>query len=206
MRILKVVFICSICFLFCAASYADQTDCEKLKDGKPIITVEGTGKTRVVTGKILINAPIEDCWKVISDFDSWPQWSPDLKYHHIIGNADGRAIAISGQKLIFLTVHVPGSVAINEEKKQLIFRQLTDEEVKKYEEQGMKIGKANFTRDVIEDYRLESCGEGTMLIHYMKWDLKIPAPTSIENFASKIAVPEFFKAAKQRIESTKAKD
>ncbi len=201
MKVINRFSIFLITCLFSLVSYSEEINMERLEEGKPIIWIERSGKTRMVSGKILINAPVEESWKVLSAFDQWSEWAPGVEYHRIVGKDGDKTIGVCGMKMLVFTVYVPGAVVMDEENKTLYFRQLSGDEVKEYGKMGMEIGKANFTRSVIEEYKLESYGEKTIWSYSMKWDLKLPVPASVENFGTKVMAPDFLKAAKKKIES-----
>ncbi len=198
---LKSILVFSLIF-FSTAIYSEQSDMQILEQGKPLVWNDLSGKTKKSTGKILINAPVEDCWKVLSDLDTWPEWAPCMKQINTISKSGNHSIAVYESKFLFITVHNTEDVTFDQENKNMSGCQLSDEEVEKYNDLGVKAVKANCTRDIRETHKLEPYGDKTIWTYSMEITLKFPAPKVIESFLCKQLAPDFLKAAKAKIEST----
>ncbi len=186
---------------FSTAIYSEQSDMQKLEEGKPLVWTDLSGKARRATGKILINASGEDCWKVLSDLDTWSEWAPCIKHINTVSKSGNHSIVVYESKFLFITVHTTEEVTFDHENKIISGRQLSDEEVEQYNEMGTLAVKANCTRDVKETHRLEPYGDKTIWTYSMDTNLKFPAPKVIDSFMCKQVAPGFLKAAKARVES-----
>ncbi len=190
-----------VAFAFSLPAIAEELDMKFLETGEPVVWTDLNGNVKKAKGSILINAPIDECWKVMIDHNAWSEWAPGVKYNRIITRMEKHVIVEYGMDMLLFTAYMAEDVEENEQEKALYCRQLTNEEVKKYREMGFSVKKPNCTKDQHETHKLEAYGDKTIWTFTMDMDLKVPVPKMVENFACRDMAPAFLKAAKARIES-----
>jgi ribosome-associated toxin RatA of RatAB toxin-antitoxin module len=69
----------------------DAAAIESLTGGSPMVIVEEEpdGSLKLVTGVVLIAAPPAVVWRVITDYDAYPQWMPEVTEVTATDNGDG---------------------------------------------------------------------------------------------------------------------
>ena len=67
-------------FAFDAAG-VDQDVVQQLTGGSPLVVVEENkdGSLKLVTGGVLVEAPPEVVWEVITDYARYPEWMPEVE-------------------------------------------------------------------------------------------------------------------------------
>ena len=200
-KIMKNFFSLIIFITFSLPVYGDQSSDKKFEEGKPVIWIDRSSNNRRVEGKILINATVDECWKVASDFDGWADWCPGMVYSRTVGKVGDHIIGMSGEKVFFLTVHLPEKVLLDEEKKILSGQQLSNEEVAEYKKMGWDLIEANYTKDFREEHRLAAYGDKTIWYYAITFEMKYSVPKMWEDLYCKMAVPIILKAAKKGVES-----
>ena len=82
-----LALVASLCLLWPAAVHAfdaagvDQTVIHQLTGGSPLVVVEEHegGGLKLVTGGVLVEAPPEAVWAVITDYSKYPDWMPEVE-------------------------------------------------------------------------------------------------------------------------------
>ncbi len=69
----------------------DPATIERLTGGAPMVIVEEepTGGLKLVTGGVLIDAPPAEVWTVVTDYDKYPEWMPEVTEVVATDNGDG---------------------------------------------------------------------------------------------------------------------
>ncbi|MCP4872842.1 MAG: hypothetical protein GY898_29480 [Proteobacteria bacterium] len=95
----RAATLASLLFVLLAASPASALDVtrvepatiESLTGGAPMVIVEEepAGGLKLVTGGVLIAAPPSVVWKVITDYDRYAEWMPEVTEVKASDNGDG---------------------------------------------------------------------------------------------------------------------
>ncbi len=140
------------------------------------------GAQRVIT----INAPVEKCWAVISDYERYPEFLPEVKSIRTL-NRRGNEVDVQYQaevvKLIKYTVHMKeeGPTAVN-----------------------WSFIDGEFMKDNKGGWKLEALGNGaTRATYTVEIEVGMLVPKSIINALVDTQLPKLLENFKKRIESAR---
>ena len=140
------------------------------------------GAQRVIT----INAPVEKCWAVISDYERYPEFLPEVKSIRTL-NRRGNEVDVQYQaevvKLIKYTVHMKeeGPTAVN-----------------------WSFIDGEFMKDNKGGWKLEDLGNGiTRATYTVEIEVGMLVPKSIINALVDTQLPKLLENFKKRIESAR---
>ncbi len=135
---------------------------------------------------VIFNAPIEKCWAVISDYERYPEFLPEVKKirtHNRRGNEVDVQYEAEVVKIIKYTVHM------KEEAPKKVTWSFIDGE---------------FMKDNKGGWQLEDAGNGTTKATYsIEVEVGMLVPKSIVNVLVDTQLPKLLENFKKRIESQK---
>ena len=79
---------------------------QQLDAGKIVTSIEQNPHTKVYapTGQAVVDAPVEDVWHVIIDFNSFGEFMPNTIFYRPVGWKDGRLFVDCRIKVALLTM------------------------------------------------------------------------------------------------------
>jgi hypothetical protein len=181
------------------AACGAEIDWERLERGEPITWLEREGefKGRAV-GMILVDAPIENTWEILVDWGAKDEWAPMVEHYHIISEFDNYSLIAGRLRALFIRADFTLAVEIDKANKRQSWRQLTDDEVKKYREMGIDAVRANWTRNIEGNMELRPHGDKTLFIYRPVVESKLPVPERIKSFLMRLTLPDYLKALRSR--------
>ncbi|MEO1791098.1 MAG: SRPBCC family protein [Cyanobacteria bacterium J06629_19] len=74
--------------------FAELTEQEQatLTDGQVIVTAERTGDSGQFIARVLVDASIEDTWQVLTDYDNFEQFLPNVEDSQLLESAEARRV------------------------------------------------------------------------------------------------------------------
>ena len=89
---------------------------QQLDEGKIYISIEQNPHTKIYapTGQAVVDAPVEDVWHVITDFNSFGEFMPNTIFYRPVGWKDGRLFVDCRIKVALLTMDYQLSYIIDE--------------------------------------------------------------------------------------------
>lgn len=177
-----------------ASAKTSQEEWNKLKAGEVIITevanVNPDGSQRVdFLAKIFIKAGREAVWKVIRDYEKFPEFMPNVQKCKILKQENETYWVYYEVKVMMVTVNY-------------CLKAVGVEKYKKIEFKLDNICPSDI-RSTAGYWVLEDAPDGSgTIVHYSTYtDTGIPAPEALAKQAAKKSLPQVVKNVKQRVES-----
>jgi ribosome-associated toxin RatA of RatAB toxin-antitoxin module len=186
-----------ISFLIPSVSLAaDKTSLDaktrsELEKGKIITTIEQNPHTRIFTptGHSLVEASAEEVWWVITDFNHFGEFMPNVVYYRPVGWKDGRLIVDCRVKVVMFKMDYTLSYVIDEKDHTTYWF---------YVKGPIKDAQGYF--------RIEPYDEKSVLVTYTtSLDIGKAIPGFIEETLGKTTFPSIFKSLKKRVALLKQK-
>jgi carbon monoxide dehydrogenase subunit G len=162
-----------------------------LESGKIIITIEQNPHTKVFnpTGHSLVDANVEEVWWVITDFNHFGDFMPNVVYYKPIGWKDGRLIVDCRVKVVMFKMDYTLSYVIDEK----------DHTTYWFYVKGP-------IRDAQGYFRVEPYDDKRVLVTYTtSLDIGKAIPRFVEETLGKTTFPSIFKSLKKRVALLKQK-
>lgn len=184
-----LVIVCSI-----ALAKTTPEEWKRLKAGEVIVTevanVNPDGSQRVdFLAKIFIKASREAIWKVIRDYEKFPEFMPNTQKCKILKQEGETYWVYYEVKVMMVTVHYCLKATGVEKYKRIEFRldNICPSDI----------------RSTSGYWFLEDAPDGSgTIVHYSTYtDTGIPAPEALAKQAAKKSLPQVVKNVKQRVES-----
>ena len=210
--------------IFTIAHAANITDLDikldqnKLKNGElqtfvDTLESDGTfGKKRVI-GVIMIEATLEEVWKVIKNWDNYGEFVPGLKYYKTIQKKMFREHPAYFQSFIEGYIKLPVPFirktytldALFDQKKYFIQWALVKyDRIESLRKQGLSLTKSSNVVQNIDgfSYLKPFDNETKTILYYSSVvEISIPVPQRVEQFLSGTIMKGFMEAIKNRVET-----
>jgi carbon monoxide dehydrogenase subunit G len=197
MKKLSLVSFCliSVCYLSSTNLFAEglQLDAktkEKLEKGDIVMSVERNPHTKVIvpTGYSLVDASPDEVWRVITDFDSFGKFMPNVIYYKPVEWKDDRLIVDCKIKVVLLKLDYTLSYIIDDKTHTTYWF---------------------FVKGPIKDaqgfFRVDPWDDKRVLVTYTtSINVGKAIPGFIEESLSKSTFPEIFKSVRKRVAYLKA--
>jgi len=193
-RFLMLLAVCLI--LLADPAYSAQTKMDSktradLEAGKIVMSAEKNPKTGVYipTGQSLIEAPVEDIWRVITDFDGFDEFMPSVVYYKPLGWKEARLIVDCRVKVVLMKMDYTLSYIIDEKNHTTYWF---------------------YVKGPIKDaqgfFRVEPYDATRSIVTYTTTlDIGKAMPDFIEQSLGKSTFPSIFKSLKKRVAMLKQK-
>ncbi len=190
-------------------------DMELLKAGDLQISVEefstgGEGARKRVVGVVLVDAPPDIVWKVLLDWESMPEFVPNLKSYTIVhqfpdpANPENTQKLIAGKiKVLFFTIGYTMDVLFDPANFRQEWRLVSDEDAAAYRENGIQAVDPVFGLKSVEGFEyIEPFDNGGKTLYYYSpvIESSIPVPGFIERAMAKSSLRGYMKGIKEKAE------
>jgi len=173
-----------------------------------------SGEKKQITGIILINAPVNLVWNLISDWDSMGEYVPCLKYYKTLyqveydkHNSIKRSIIEGYIKipLPFINKKINLFVNFYEGSQSISWKLLTDEQKYYYKNKGIKIKRSNKYLKKMEGFtRINQYYDNnnqTIFYYVLKIEISVPVPFFVKKFLYETSLKGFMQSIKIRSEN-----
>lgn len=162
-----------------------------LESGKVIMTIEQNPHTKVFnpTGHSLVDASAEDVWRVITDFNHFGEFMPNVIYYRPVGWKDGRLIVDCRVKVVMFKMDYTLSYVIDEKDYTTYWF---------YVKGPIKDAQGYFRIEPYDDKRV-------LVTYTTSLDVGKAIPGFIEESLGKTTFPSIFKSLKKRVAMLKEK-
>lgn len=191
----SAVFLLSFLFLISQAinaqSIPDAKTRAELEAGKIVMSAEKNQKTGVYipTGQSLVDASVEDVWRVITDFKDFDKFMPGVVYYKPVGWKDGRLIVDCRVKVVLMKMDYTLSYIIDGKNHTTYWF---------YVKGPIKDAQGFFR---VEPYDAKR----TLVTYTTTLDVGKAMPDFIEKTLGKSTFPSIFKSLKKRVALLKQK-
>lgn len=162
-----------------------------LENGKIIMTIEQNPRTKIFTptGHSLVEANVEEVWRVITDFDHFGDFMPDVVYYKPVGWKDGRLFVDCRVKVALIKMDYTLSYVIDEKNHTTYWF---------YVKGPIKDARGYF--------RIEPYNDKMVLVTYTtSLEIGKAIPGFVEETLGKTTFPSIFKSLKKRVALLKQK-
>ena len=137
--------------------------------------------------QVVVTAPVDRCFAVASDFESYPDWAPDIKECHILARDDqGR-----GTRVAFRTA------AMGRSASYVLEYNYSSAPV----ELSWRLLEGNIMRVLDGAYRFDSVENHTQITYRLSVELVVPIPGYVKRRAEGKIISTALRELKRRVES-----
>lgn len=158
---------------------------KQLDEGKIVTSVEQNPHTKVYapTGQAIVDAPVEDVWNIITDFNSFGEFMPNTIFYKPVGWKDGRLFVDCRIKVALMTLDYQLSYIIDENSHTTYWFYVKGP-----------------IRDTQGYFRVEPYEKGRSLVTYTTTvEVGAAVPGFIEKALSKSTFPKIFESLRKRV-------
>ena len=217
-RFFASFLLCLVCIPVNAATWnvEDYTlDQEDLLDGdiqtfeKDFSSGEKEGEKKGVMGVILIKAPYEKVWGVISDWEKQSDFVPGVEYFkvkHVFPGGDDKAWrSIVEGKLDIPFISLSYTLDTNFDKAEgtMVWNMLSQEDIKKYQAQKIDVNIADEDRlRNVEGFgKIKAYDEKSTVYYYAPIvETSVSLPGFVESAITNVSLSKYLHAIKERAE------
>lgn len=188
---------------------------EDLLDGdiqtfeKDFSSGEKEGEKKGVMGVILIKAPYEKVWGVISDWEKQSEFVPGVDYFkvkHIFSGGDGeawRSIVEGKLDIPFISLSYTLDTNFDKAAGTMVWNMLSPEEIKKYQQQkiDVKVADENRLKNVEGFGKIKAYDEKNTIYYYAPIvETSVSLPGFVESAITNVSLSKYLHAIKERAE------
>ncbi len=210
--------LCMVCIPVNAATWnvEDYTlDQEDLLDGdiqtfeKDFSSGEKEGEKKGVMGVILIKAPYEKVWEVISDWEKQSDFVPGVEYFkvkHVFPGGDEkswRSIVEGKLDIPFISLSYTLDTNFDRAAGTMIWNMLSQEDIRKYKAQKIDVNIADEDRlRNVEGFgKIKTYNEKSTIYYYAPIvETSVSLPGFVESAITNVSLSKYLHAIKERAE------
>lgn len=170
---------------------------------------EDEGETRGIMGVILVNAPYEVLWQVISDWEAQGDFVPGLEYFkvkHVFPNGsdnEWRSLVEGQLDIPFVSFRYTLDANFNKNEGTMLWSMLKPDDIQAYQAQKVDVRKSDEDRlKNIEGFgQIQSYNDIQTVYYYAPIvEVSIPIPGFVEDIISRISLSRYLEAIKEKAE------
>jgi hypothetical protein len=171
---------------------------------------EGDGKKKRAIGVLLINAPTENVWKYLCQWETMGEFVPGLEYYKTVKvikpiekDTVGETLIEGKLKFPILTVVYTLDIKFDESNMRQEWSLITPAMEEESKKQGIKMTRATSGLKNVEGFQyMEPYDNGKKTVYYYApiVETSVPVPAFAERFITKSTLPGYMEGLKKRVE------